>query len=114
MIKSAQDILNLKIGNELDSVVSKHIMDKDDSEKIENYSRNINKALEIFYKLLDPNRTSIHPCGNGAEGLWWAVAYDDVFVATGKELPEALWKYCLIVKRFPDYIWDRVNQLKGE
>lgn len=119
-------ILSLEPGQELDALVAEHVLrwrvyrsehngyellddeiafgyppdDEDDCVPfdIDAYSKNISAAWKVFEHVADPNRTSIHPCGNGATGLYYAVYYDDEMIAHGRSAPEAICKYALIIK----------------
>lgn len=62
------------------------------------FSNDVAAAWPVFMKTLDPNRTSLRPCGNGADGLWWAVFYDETMVASGRTAPLAICREALLVK----------------
>jgi hypothetical protein len=56
------------------------------------------ESRELFTETLDPNRTSIRPCGNGQDGLWWAIYYDIEMVCWHPEIEVAICLYALWCK----------------
>lgn len=68
----------------------------DERFPIPEFSTDIAAAWEVWEKILDPNRSSIHPIGNGSTGLYYAIMYDDKGVATGRTAPEAICKAALV------------------
>ena len=51
------------------------------------------ESWELFLATMDLNRTSIHPCGNGQDGLWWGIFYDDEMVANDSDINKCIEKF---------------------
>jgi hypothetical protein len=65
--------------------------------KLPHYTTDTALAMDLFVNMMDTNRTSIEPCGNSADGLWWQICYDRKVVAWDCSLPKAIGKFALIV-----------------
>lgn len=97
------EVLAMKPGRELDNAVKLHIFNNEHDPNLSpsefiapSFSTNIVAAWKVWEKILDPNRSSICPLGNGSTGLYYAIMYDDDIVATGKTISEAICKASLI------------------
>jgi hypothetical protein len=70
-----------------------------DAFYLKDYAGDHADAWELFLKSLDPNRTSIHPWGNGQVGLNWAIYHDDTMIVSAPTFELAVCVYALIARQ---------------
>jgi hypothetical protein len=84
---------------EINYIIAKNIMVNCIYDNVPMYTKDVKEAIKLFEYICDPNRTYIIPCGNGTDGLWWAVYYQDYdgdkMIASDKSLSMAICKYAL-------------------
>lgn len=61
-------------------------------------SGDLEEAWRLFLDTLDPNRTFLRPCGNGQDGLWWALYYDEEMVVRHPQVEVAICLWALWTK----------------